>query len=174
MKIQVTIGRFVAALAACACVSTGAASAQQLAMEPLKESGSNVYPAYEGWYKNDDGTYTLLVGYYNRNKKETLDIPIGPDIPFWLDGITLEWRGHRATVAEHAIGLFDFVTLMDYRNRADGGDGIVSHARTEMEIAERLGKRVVIGLETGEGELPKVTFKGLPRTRMEEELAATE
>ncbi|MEN9705265.1 MAG: hypothetical protein RLZZ393_1144 [Pseudomonadota bacterium] len=102
------------------------------------------------------------------------DIPIGPDIPFWLDGITLEWRGHRATVAEHAIGLFDFVTLMDYRNRADGGDGIVSHARTEMEIAERLGKRVVIGLETGEGELPKVTFKGLPRTRMEEELAATE
>ena len=79
MKIQVTIGRFVAALAACACVSTGAASAQQLAMEPLKESGSNVYPAYEGWYKNDDGTYTLLVGYYNRNKKETLDIPIGPD-----------------------------------------------------------------------------------------------
>ena len=79
MKIQVTIGRFIAALAACACVSTGAASAQQLAMEPLKESGSNVYPAYEGWYKNDDGTYTLLVGYYNRNKKETLDIPIGPD-----------------------------------------------------------------------------------------------
>lgn len=79
MNRQVTIGRFVAALVACACVSTGAASAQQLAMEPLKDSGSNVYPAYEGWYKNDDGSYTLLIGYYNRNKKETLDIPIGPD-----------------------------------------------------------------------------------------------
>ena len=82
MKIQVTIGRFVAALAACACVSTGAASAQQLAMEPLKESGSNVYPAYEGWYKNDDGTYTLLVGYYNRNTKEELDVPLGPNNRF--------------------------------------------------------------------------------------------
>jgi hypothetical protein len=54
-------------------------SAQQMAMEPLKDSGSNIYPAYEGWYKNDDGTYTLLVGYYNRNKKEVLDIPIGPE-----------------------------------------------------------------------------------------------
>ena len=32
-----------------------------------------------GWYKNDDGTFTLLIGYYNRNKKEILDIPIGPE-----------------------------------------------------------------------------------------------
>ena len=33
----------------------------------------------EGWYQNADGTYTLLIGYYNRNKKQTLDIPIGPE-----------------------------------------------------------------------------------------------
>ena len=38
-------------------------NAQQLAMEPLKDSGSNIYPAYEGWYHNADGSYTLLVGY---------------------------------------------------------------------------------------------------------------
>jgi hypothetical protein len=54
-------------------------NAQQLAMEPLKDSGTNVYPAFEGWYKNDDGSFTLLIGYYNRNKKQVLDIPIGPD-----------------------------------------------------------------------------------------------
>ena len=47
-------------------------------MEPLKDSGLNVYPAFEGWYQNEDGTYTLLIGYYNRNKKQILDIPIGP------------------------------------------------------------------------------------------------
>ena len=56
-----------------------APNAQQLAMEPLKDSGSNVYPAFEGWYKNDDGTFTLLIGYFNRNKKEILDVPIGPE-----------------------------------------------------------------------------------------------
>jgi hypothetical protein len=61
------------------CLSGAQPIAQQMAMEPLKDSGSNVYPAYEGWYKNDDGSFTLLIGYYNRNKKEVLDIPIGPE-----------------------------------------------------------------------------------------------
>lgn len=71
--------RAAAMLLAFVCLASVPTGAQQLAMEPLKDSGSNVYPAYEGWYKNDDGSFTLLVGYYNRNKKEALDIPIGPD-----------------------------------------------------------------------------------------------
>jgi len=66
-------------LLAFVCLPSAQPSAQQLAMEPLKDSGSNIYPAFEGWYKNDDGTFTLLIGYYNRNKKEVLDIPIGPE-----------------------------------------------------------------------------------------------
>jgi hypothetical protein len=66
-------------LLAFVCLAGITLAAQQLAMEPLKDSGSNVYPAFEGWYKNDDGTFTLLIGYFNRNKKETLDIPIGPN-----------------------------------------------------------------------------------------------
>jgi len=79
MKIQRKFGRLAVALVAVACMAGSAVLAQQLAMEPLKDSGSNIYPAYEGWYKNDDGTFTLLIGYYNRNKKEILDIPIGPE-----------------------------------------------------------------------------------------------
>lgn len=79
MKRSLKVGRYIIALTALACLGAGSAAAQQLAMEPLKDSGSNVYPAFEGWYKNDDGSFTLLVGYYNRNKKEVLDIPIGPD-----------------------------------------------------------------------------------------------
>ncbi len=79
MKIQGRFGRLAVALVAVACMAGSAVLAQQLAMEPLKDSGSNIYPAYEGWYKNDDGTFTLLIGYFNRNKKEILDIPIGPE-----------------------------------------------------------------------------------------------
>ena len=74
-----SFARAVLALVALAFLTGAPAAAQQLAMEPLKDSGSNIYPAFEGWYKNDDGTFTLLIGYYNRNKKEVLDIPIGPD-----------------------------------------------------------------------------------------------
>jgi hypothetical protein len=75
----VSVRRVAAALAMVgALMVSGAAAQQELVMEPLKDSGLNVYPAFEGWYQNEDGTYTLLIGYYNRNKKQVLDVPIGP------------------------------------------------------------------------------------------------
>ncbi len=74
------MGRTALVLAAAACLAAGTqVAARQLVMEPLKDAGQNIYPAFEGWYQNTDGTYTLLIGYYNRNKKQTLDIPIGPE-----------------------------------------------------------------------------------------------
>ena len=60
-------------------VTTTPASQAQLPLEPIRDTGQNVTAAYEGWFKNADGTYSLLVGYFNRNKKEALDIPIGPN-----------------------------------------------------------------------------------------------
>jgi hypothetical protein len=50
-----------------------------LPMGPARERGASITPAFEGWYKNDDGSFSLLVGYYNRNAKEPLTIPIGPN-----------------------------------------------------------------------------------------------
>ncbi len=50
----------------------------QRPMEPVRESGQSVTGAYEGWYQNQDGTFTMLVGYMNRNSTQTLDIPVGP------------------------------------------------------------------------------------------------
>jgi hypothetical protein len=50
-----------------------------LPIEPVKESGQSVTGAFEGWYQNSDGSYTLLVGYFNRNSKQTIDIPVGPN-----------------------------------------------------------------------------------------------
>jgi hypothetical protein len=74
------MGRIALALVAVACLAAGThVAAKQLAMEPLKDAGQNIYPAFEGWFQNEDGSYTLLIGYYNRNKKQTLDIPIGPE-----------------------------------------------------------------------------------------------
>jgi hypothetical protein len=40
--------------------------------------GQNVVPAYEGFWRNADGTFDLMFGYYNRNWEEELDIPVGP------------------------------------------------------------------------------------------------
>ena len=54
-------------------------AATGLPIEPIKDAGQSVTGAFEGWYQNPDGTYTLLVGYFNRNQKQALDIPIGPN-----------------------------------------------------------------------------------------------
>ena len=50
-----------------------------LPLEPLGSSGQAIFPAFEGWGPHKDGSIVLLLGYYNRNKGETLDIPIGPN-----------------------------------------------------------------------------------------------
>ena len=52
---------------------------RQLPLDALKDSGQAIYPAFEGWYQNPDGSYNLLLGYFNRNQKQTLDIPVGPN-----------------------------------------------------------------------------------------------
>ena len=41
------------------------------------QRGQNVAPAFEGWERNDDGSFSFLFGYMNRNWAEELDVPIG-------------------------------------------------------------------------------------------------
>lgn len=53
--------------------------AAQLPLAPMSASGQTVTPAFEGWYENPDGTYSLSFGYFNRNSEEVLEIPVGPN-----------------------------------------------------------------------------------------------
>lgn len=52
---------------------------QPLPLEPLGATGEAIFPAFEGWGPHKDGSIVLLLGYYNRNKVQPVDIPIGPD-----------------------------------------------------------------------------------------------
>ena len=49
----------------------------QLPLSVPKSSGQTVTPAFEGWYRNPDGTFSISFGYYNRNGEEAISIPIG-------------------------------------------------------------------------------------------------
>ena len=51
-------------------------SPQSTAQTPSR--GQNVAPVYEGFWRNADGSFDLLFGYYNRSWERTLDLPIGP------------------------------------------------------------------------------------------------
>ena len=45
----------------------------------VRERGSSITGAFEGWFYDKDGSQSLLVGYFNRNTKQELDIPTGPN-----------------------------------------------------------------------------------------------
>ena len=73
-------GRYLV-LASCALLLAAlpAHGQSHLPMEPLHDSGQSVTGAFEGWFKNPDGSFSILFGYFNRNLKEELDIPVGPN-----------------------------------------------------------------------------------------------
>jgi hypothetical protein len=55
-----------------------AADAQRLSYS----KGQPVYPAYEGWERNADGSVDMLFGYMNENWEQELEIPVGLDNHF--------------------------------------------------------------------------------------------
>jgi len=69
----------IARIIAAACGLCILSSAQSLPFEPSHESGASVTGAFEGWFPNADGTFSLLLGYFNRSEKQAVDIPVGPD-----------------------------------------------------------------------------------------------
>lgn len=103
-------------------------------------------------------------------RKSGQALAIGPAIPFWLDGIRLEWHGRNRLASEHVIQIYDYVAVMDYRNRAEGADGIISLAMDEMKYAAHRDRKVVIGVEVTPNEIDKVSFDGLTEADLEREL----
>ena len=61
-----------------AAITSAASAVAQEVVAPARDSGQTVTPAFEGWYKNADGTFSISFGYYNRNATEVVDVPIGP------------------------------------------------------------------------------------------------
>ncbi|HEX6464988.1 MAG TPA: hypothetical protein VFZ98_11055 [Vicinamibacterales bacterium] len=70
-RVIVLLG--LSALAAAASPTAGV----QLPLSVPKASGQTVTPAFEGWYRNPDGSFSISFGYYSRNSEEVVSVPIG-------------------------------------------------------------------------------------------------
>lgn len=132
----------------------------------------------EGWKAGKEG---LMLNFLDLGRelmalkaKSGARLPIGPAIPFWLDGMELDWGGARKPASEHVLDIYDYAALMDYRNSAAGKDGMIEHAGSELAYAAARGKRLAIGVEVTANELKKVTFNGLGEAELERELALAE
>lgn len=73
MRARLIVGLGLTALVAAAASPTRA----QLPLAVAKASGQTVTPAFEGWYRNPDGTFSISFGYLNRNAEEVVSVPIG-------------------------------------------------------------------------------------------------
>ncbi|MFI0423465.1 Ig-like domain-containing protein [Spongiactinospora sp. 9N601] len=105
----------------------------------------------------------------------------GPAVPRWLDVSAcctgIPYGGVTRPLSEHVQDMSDYIAIMDYRDTADGGAGIIAQAAGELAYAESVGKplSVVVGVETLDiatsGDPSSITFREEGRDAMEAELA---
>ena len=102
--------------------------------------GQSVNPAFEGWYPNDDGTFTLSFGYFNRNYAQALDIAVGSANRFEPGPADRGQPTH--FLPRRHTGIFTVTVPADFGDRTltwsvtAGGEtfAVTGHLRPEWEI----------------------------------------
>lgn len=109
-----------------------------------------------------------------RRVREKSTMQYGIDLPFWWQTRyettgkchgSVSFRGVRKAASYHCIDMLDNVGVMNYRDSADGADGMLAHSRELLEYADRArGAVIYMGVETFSCDNPRVWFcLGLPR-----------
>ncbi|MCL5005793.1 MAG: hypothetical protein M1404_04605 [Acidobacteria bacterium] len=88
------------------------------------------------------------------------------DIPWWFypvtpaarEQFTVSFQGREETVGKHVTDLLDSVTIMDYRNEADGAGGIIASGTEALAYAAKVHKKIQVGLETSAEKETSVEF----------------
>ena len=104
MRVPITVRRVSLALLWGVLVGPDALEAQgpgpdgRWPLQPGAPGNRHLAPFMEGWYANEDGTFSISFGYLNAND-DTLEIPLGPDNfiePAQFDGMqpTTFFPGH--------------------------------------------------------------------------------
>jgi len=142
------------------------------------QNDTEVYLLGKAWEQNKEG---ILKEYLDLNRKiielrqiEEADIIYACDIPFWYDddsSLMVNWNGATKPASFHVLDTADSVTIMDYRNFAEGANGSIALAAKEVEYAASANKKVYIGQETKENLYPPyVTFGGMTEENMERQI----
>lgn len=111
------------------------------------------------------------VNLYITAAKKATPLQVSCDIPFWFDQIALPDQP-AISLGEWMIRQHDHVTLMSYRDQAEGTDGIISLVKNELAAANQLGKKIIVGVDikqSMEGEY--VSFHEEGKAEMARQLA---
>lgn len=100
-----------------------------------------------------------------------LSLRVSADVPFWIHSIDDEQGDSLGT---WMLEQFDRVVLMNYRNFALGRNGMMESALPMVQEGTRLGKPVLIGLETGPTEEgAHTTFYGQGISSLQQQMGIT-
>jgi hypothetical protein len=112
-------------------------------------AGQSVVPFYDGWIKNPDGTFDVIFGYYNRNWKEYVHVPVGPDNRVLPGGPDRGQPTH-------------FVPRQE-------GDRYVQRFAVRVRVPADFGKQEVTWVLTSNGRIEQATGSLLPSYQISEE-----
>ena len=99
-------------------------------------------------------------------------LELGFAVPYWFDNEngnipSVEWNNSTGPTLFHVLDRLkglpaSNIVVMAYRNAASGNDGVIAHARTEVDYAsaKSIKTRVIIGQEVNDVEPEKITYYG--------------
>lgn len=110
-----------------------------------------------------------------QHKARQAGLTFGVDVPFWWNALDAEtgeavgavtFHGSRKAATFHCIDHLDNVGIMNYRDQADGADGMLAHGLDILEYGDkRAHASVLMGVETFRYEPQPVWFSlGLPES----------
>jgi len=109
----------------------------------------------------------LLLNVECQRRARAAGLEYGIDIPFWWNAFsahgeasgTVTFRGERKPASFHCIDLLDNVGIMNYRDAADGADGMIAHGRDLLRYADSVNKAdIFMGVETFQYDPQPVWF----------------
>ncbi|MGG6310106.1 hypothetical protein [Paenibacillus macerans] len=99
-------------------------------------------------------------------------LEIGAAVPFWLDEIDHPGRSTKLPLGDWMVDRFDYLAIMAYR---DGAGHIYEISQTTLSEADRMKKKVWVGVELGESrEGPGVSFYKQPLASLTREITRLE
>lgn len=135
-----------------------------LDIEPyvMPEWGRDKESVLRQWMSN-------ITAFVQETKKDT-DLETSVDLAVWLDATNVP-GDPELSFSKWLIGQLDHVTLMAFRDRAEGPGGIVAIVQDEIAYANELGKKLIVSVEmkrSDEGE--HITFYEEGKAEMERQL----
>lgn len=156
------IGRLLVALVLLAAVVGVQSADAQTRFMFLR--GQSIHPAYEGWWPNEDGTFTFWFGYMNSNWEEEFNVDLGPDNYFALT----------APGALNDLEVDDIVT-----SRVDQGQPTHFYPRRNpflftVQVPADFGDQELVWTLTTHGRRNRVYASLRPDYRMDPQVMSTE